>query len=77
MTHFYVVPVCHTYNVPVHVSSCHVRAGKIQISLRKSTNRSEAEFSTWRNIEPLATHRALIEDSDQTARTRRLIWVFD
>ena len=28
----------------------------------------------WRNARALATHRAHIEDSDQTARMRRLIW---
>ena len=37
----------------------------------------QSDQSTGRNVKPLPTHRAPIEDSDQTARMRRLIWVFD
>ena len=32
--------------------------------------------SAWRNLGPLATHWAHSEDSDQTGRMPRLIWVF-
>ena len=34
------------------------------------------EWESWRKLEPLATHRAHSEDSDQTGRMPRLIWVF-
>ena len=33
-------------------------------------------LSAWRKLGPLATHWAHSEDSDQTGRTPRLIWVF-
>ena len=31
---------------------------------------------TWRNVASLAIHDAPSEDSDQTARMRRLLWIF-
>ena len=54
-----------------------MRTAEIQISLRIYTVWSESKFSTLRNIGPLATHRAPIEGSDQTALVRNLIRVFD
>ena len=37
---------------------------------------SESSLCAWRNIGSLATHWAHSEDSDQTGRMPRLIWVF-
>ena len=37
---------------------------------------SESSLSTWRKLGSLATHWAHSEDSDQTGRMPRLIWVF-
>ena len=37
---------------------------------------SESSLSAWRNLWSLATHWAHSEDSDQTGRMPRLIWVF-
>ena len=37
---------------------------------------SESSLSAWRNLWSLATHWAHCEDSDQTGRMPRLIWVF-
>ena len=37
---------------------------------------SESSLSTWRNLGSLPTHWAHSEDSDQTGRMPRLIWVF-
>ena len=37
---------------------------------------SESSLSAWRNLGSLATHWAHSEDSDQTGRMPRLIWVF-
>ena len=37
---------------------------------------SESSFSAWRNFASLAFQNAPSEDSDQTARKRRLIWIF-
>ena len=37
---------------------------------------SESSLSTWRNLGPSATHWVHSEDSDQTGRMPRLIWVF-
>ena len=37
---------------------------------------SESSLSAWRKHGPLATHEAHSEDSDQTGRMSRLIWVF-
>ena len=38
---------------------------------------SESSLSAWRKPGSLATHLAHSEDSDQTGRMPRLIWVFD
>ena len=47
-----------------------VRQTGIQIKLLKYAS------NTWRKLGPLATHCAHSEDSDQTGRMPRLIWVF-
>ena len=54
----------------------HVRRTKTQISLRICAVRSESSLSAWRNLASLAIQNAPSEDSDQTARMRRLIWIF-
>ena len=50
----------------------HMRPAKTKISL----GWSESSLSTWRNHGSLATHWVQREDSDQTGRMPRLIWVF-
>ena len=55
------------------VSVCPV---KTQISLGIHPVWSETSLSTWRKLGFLATHWVHIEDSDQTWRMPRLIWVF-
>ena len=54
----------------------HVRPAKTQISLGIRPVWSESSLSTWRKLGFLATHWAHSEDSDQTGRMPRLIWVF-
>ena len=57
-------------------SFAHVRPVKIQISLRIHTVRSESSLGTfWVAMDAKFLH-ANNEDSDQTARMRRLIWIF-
>ena len=53
----------------------HVRPTKTQISLRIHEVWSESSLSAWRNFVSLAIQNAFSEDSDQTARMRRLIWI--
>ena len=53
-----------------------VRPAKTQISLGIRPVWSESSLSAWRNLGSLATHWAHSEDSDQTGRMPRLIWVF-
>ena len=53
-----------------------VRPAKTQISLGIGPVWSESSLSAWRNLGSLATHWAHSEDSDQTGRVPRLIWVF-
>ena len=53
-----------------------LRPAKTQISLATRPVWSASSLSAWRNIGSSATHRAHCEDSDQTGRTPRLIWVF-
>ena len=55
----------------------YVRPTKTQISLRIRAVWSESSLSAWRNFVFLAIQNALSEDSDQTARMRRLIGIFD
>ena len=47
-----------------------------QISLGICPVWSESSLSAWRKLGSLATHWVHIEDSDQTGRMPRLIWVF-
>ena len=54
----------------------HVCPAKTQISLGIRPVWSESSLSAWRKLESLATHWAHSEDSDQTGRMPRLIWVF-
>ena len=54
----------------------HVRSSKTQISLGVRPVWSESSLSTWRKLGSLTTHWAHSEDSDQTGRMPRLIWVF-
>ena len=54
----------------------HVRPAKIQISLGIRPDWSESSLSAWRKLGSSATHWAHNEDSDQTGRMPRLIWVF-
>ena len=49
---------------------------KTQISLDIHPVWSESSLSAWRNIGSSATHWVHCEDSDQTGRMPRLIWVF-
>ena len=49
---------------------------KTQISLGICPVWSESSLSAWRNIGPLTTYWAHSEDSDQTGRMPRLIWIF-
>ena len=53
-----------------------VRPVKTQISLGIHPVWSESSLSAWRNLGSLATHWGHSEDSDQTGRMPRLIWVF-
>ena len=54
----------------------HVRPAKTQISLGIRPVWSESSLSAWRKLGSFATHWAHSEDSDQTGRMPRLIWVF-
>ena len=53
----------------------HVRPTKTQISLGIRPVWSESSLSAWRNLGHLTTYWAHSEDSDQTGRMPRLIWV--
>ena len=50
--------------------------GKIQISLGIHPVWSESSLFDWRNLGSLTSHWVHREDSDQTGRMPRLIWVF-
>ena len=54
----------------------HVCPAKTQIRLGIRPVWSESSLSAWRKLEPLATHWVHSQDSDQTGRMPRLIWVF-
>ena len=54
----------------------HVRPAKTQISLSIRPDWSESSLSAWRKLGALATHWAHSEDSDQTGRMPKLIWIF-
>ena len=64
-----------SYKVRKH-SFWHVRSKRTHISRRTNAVRSETSLSAWRNLASLAIQNAPSEDSDQTARMRRLIWIF-
>ena len=53
-----------------------VRPAKAQINLGIRPVWSESSLSAWRKFRSLAIHLAHSEDSDQTVRMPRLIWVF-
>ena len=53
-----------------------VRPAKTQISLGFRPVWSEPSLSAWRKFGSFASHWAHSEDSDQTGRMPRLIWVF-
>ena len=53
-----------------------VRQAQTQISLGIRPDWSESSLSAWKNLGSSATHWAQSEDSDQTGRLPRLIWVF-
>ena len=65
-------------NEPWHdkTNKLSVCPAKTQISLGIRPVWSESSLSAWRKLGPLATHWAHSEDSDQTGRMPRLIWVF-
>ena len=67
----------HWINEPRHdkTNKVSVRPAKTQI-LGIRPVWSESSLSAWRNLGSLATHLAHSEDSDQTGRMPRLIWVF-
>ena len=53
-----------------------VHPAKIQINLGIRPVWSESLLSAWRNTGPLTAYWVHSEDSDQTGRMPRLIWVF-
>ena len=53
-----------------------VRPAETQISLGIRPVWSESSLSAWRKLGSLATHWVHSEDSDQTGRMPKLIWVF-
>ena len=57
-------------------SKTSMRPAKTQISLGIHPVWSESSLSAWRKLGSLAIHWAHSEDSDQTGRMSRLIWVF-
>ena len=72
------IPPWGSHNEPRHykTDSVAVRPAKTQISLGIRPVCSESSLSAWANLRSLATHWAHSEDSDQTGRMPRLIWVF-
>ena len=69
--------VVHSYHVIAYPepTKWSVRPAKTQISLGIPSVWSESSLSAWWNIGSLASHWALSEDSDQTGRMPKLIWV--
>ena len=67
-----------TLNEPRHDKTNEMSVGpaKTQISLGIRPVSSESSLSAWRKLGSLATYWAHSEDSDQTGRMPRLIWVF-
>ena len=54
----------------------HVRPARTQISLRIRAVWSESSLFARRNVASFLPKNAASEDSDQTARMRRLVWIF-
>ena len=54
----------------------HVRPTETKISMRIRAVWSECSLSAWRNFASLAIQNVRSEDSDQTTRMRRLLWIF-
>ena len=48
----------------------------VRLTISLHTVWPESSLSAWRNFAPLVIQNALGEDSDQTVRTHRLIWIF-
>ena len=67
-----------TIHEPAHdkTNKMSVRPAKTQISLGIHPVWSESSLSAWRKLGSLATQWAHSDDSDQTGRMPRLIWVF-
>ena len=67
-----------SYSEPRHdkTSIVTVRPAKAQISLGIRPVWSESLLTAWRKLGSLTTHWAHSEDSDQTGRRPRPIWVF-
>ena len=61
---------------PWQNQQCGCAPAKTQISLGIRPVWSESSLSTWGKLGSLATHWMHSEDSDQTGRMPRLIWVF-
>ena len=72
------MPKTRSLNEPQHdkTNKMSVCPAKTKISLGIRPVRSESSLSAWRNLGSLATHWAYSEDSHQTGRMPRLIWVF-
>ena len=70
--------ILHERHEPQHdkTNKMSVRPEKTQISLGIRPVWSDSSLSAWRNLWSLATHWAHSEDTDQTGRMPRLIWVF-
>ena len=67
---------CNMSRLMTNATKWHLRPAKTQISLGIRPVWSESSLSAWRKLGSLPTHWAYIEDSDQTGRMPRLIWVF-
>ena len=68
--------IAHLSHLMTKPTKWHVRPAKMQISLGIGPVWSESSLSAWRKLRSLATHWVHSEDSDQTGRMPRLIWVF-
>ena len=70
--------LAHILNEPPHdktnIMACVPSETQISLGIRPVW--SESSLSAWRNLGSLATHWTHSEDSDQSGRMPRLIWVF-
>ena len=71
-------PRCIDYlsHIMTKTTKWHVHPAKTQINLGVRPVWSVSSLSAWWNLGSLATHKPHSEDSDQTGRVPRLIWVF-